>query len=206
MLKRTLSIPRDDSLVGLSLLRSSIEIVKNSPPIPSSPLQRRVHQFNSPSTTTDTPCSSSSAHSNPAPLQSTSSRRTLLSEQSPSTGDTILGPTVQQLRIKYVDKLIPPVYIGGMVTLTDGYLVFEPDLEDPQVLKLGLSHYTIFVEMDSILHSEILRHTDSHGQWMKDDESILQVLTKEKQTTSSSSILRFLGNESRCVVLKTCDV
>jgi len=108
-----------------------------------------------------------------------------------------VAQSVHQMRCKYVDMIAtPPTLIGGTLTLTDSQFIFEPDLDDPQVEKLGLRHYTVFLEMGSIVHAESLKPTDMSVP-MKVEEALLQVLTSEKQVISTSNMIIFLGLESK---------
>eukprot|EP01122_Echinamoeba_exundans_P007366 TRINITY_DN224_c0_g1_i1.p1 TRINITY_DN224_c0_g1~~TRINITY_DN224_c0_g1_i1.p1 ORF type:complete len:1042 (-),score=192.97 TRINITY_DN224_c0_g1_i1:54-3179(-) len=101
---------------------------------------------------------------------------------------------VLHLRGKYVDMTEePPAFITGVLTLTESQLIFEPELDDPQVQKRGLRHYTLSSEMSTILHAEALKPTDL--SFSKDmSEMFLQILSKEKHHGTGSNILLFVAN------------
>jgi LysM repeat protein len=101
---------------------------------------------------------------------------------------------VLHLRGKYVDMTEePPAFVTGVLTLTESQLIFEPELDDPQVQKRGLRHYTLSAEMSTILHAEALKPTDL--SFSKDmSEMFLQILSKEKHHGTGSNILLFVAN------------
>jgi LysM repeat protein len=101
------------------------------------------------------------------------------------------------LRCQYVDMLpAQPAFINGLLTMTDTQIIFEPDLDDAMVLIKGLRHYTIFVQMSSIVHAEPLQTTDLSLQRSM-DSTYLQVLTSEKQPVSTSNMLLFMSTEQK---------
>lgn len=185
MLIKKISFSRDDIAVGGTSASPEASAIGSVGSTGSSGFDRLAGSPGGPLTTGTPP-----AKSGLLPRRARNSPRLTIPAR--PRGDE--SAAVHHLRARYVDMTEePPAFVGGVMTLTETQLIFEPELDDPQVHKKGLRYYTISSDMSSILHAEALKPTDL--SFSKDmTEMFLQILSKEKHHGTGSNILLFVAN------------